>query len=448
MDPVAIEPQAVTRNMISGQGGFKLRTLKLGSFFVFFLSAVSVMPAAEAQPLGPLEPPEGALFGAYVKSPTGWNHDEVVASIEALESAIGRRLGIDHHYHPWDLPFPGWKEGWDWDNGRVPMLSWGPRSTRVINSGRLDAVIRSRADGVRDLARPVFLRWFWEMDGDTSSHLSRSPASFIQAWRRIRWIFAQRGAWNAVWVWCPNAWGFTEGSAQKYYPGDAYVDWVCADGYNWAPGRPGDPWRSFGQVFEDFYTWGLSTGKPMMVGEYGCLERAPGEKAAWFEQARTTLKERFGEVDAVVYFNSFGDGMDWRVTTSSSSLQAVSAMGADPYFSPPVSGLGAVDPARFDQVLADVGSPDIDVLGRPRLRAARVAVLRWRTEEPNKDFVRIRSLARGGGSRTVARATSDDGMFRWRVPAALDNRVVRLSFRAFDLAGNAGSAKTSPLRID
>jgi hypothetical protein len=201
------------------------------------------------------------------------------------------------------------------------------------------------------------------------------------------------------------------------------------------------------QIYEDFYAFGLSTGKPMMVGEYGCLERAPGEKAAWFEQARTTLKERFPEIDAVVYFNSFGDGMDWRVTTSSSSLQAFSAMGADPYFTPPLDGLGAVDPARFDPVLADLASPDIDILGRPRLRAGRVANLRWRTEEPNKDGVRIRYALGQGGSRTVARGTTDDGRFRWRVPAAFRNRVIRISFRAFDLAGNTGSARTGPIRV-
>jgi hypothetical protein len=371
----------------------------------------------------------------------------VIAAIGALESGLGRPLAVDHHYHRWDLAFPGWKEPWDFENGRIPMMSWGPTSTTAINSGRLDDVIRSRADGVRELGRPIFLRWFWEMDGDVASRVSHSPPSFIQAWRRIRWIFARRGAWNAVWVWCPNAWGFTEGEAQKYYPGDAYVDWVCADGYNWAPGRPGDPWRSLGQIFEDFYEFGLSTGKPMMIGEYGCLERAPGDKAAWFEEARNTLKERFPEIDAVVYFNSFGDGMDWRVTTSASSLQAVTAMGADPYFAPPLDGLGAVDAARFDPVLADMASPDIDVLGRPRPRAGRVATLRWRTEEPNKDAVRIRYALGQGGSRTVARGTTDDGRFRWRVPAALRDKVIRISFRAFDLAGNTGSARMGPVQV-
>jgi hypothetical protein len=433
--------------MIERHGGSELHALKLCPVLLVLLVSTPATPVVGAQPLGPLEPSQGALFGAYVKPPTGWNRDDVIAAIVALESRLGRPLAVDHHYHQWDLPFPGWKEPWDFANGRIPMMSWGPTSTRAINSGRLDAMIRSRADGVRELGDPIFLRWFWEMDGDVSSQLSHSPSSFIQAWRRIRWIFARRGAWNAVWVWCPNAWGFTEGEAPKYYPGDAYVDWVCADGYNWAPWRPGDPWRPFGQIFEDFYAFGLSTGKPMMVGEYGCLERAPGEKAAWFQQAQTTLKERFPEIDALVYFNSFDDVTDFRATTSASSLDAFTDMGADPYFAPPLDGLGAVDPARFDPVFGDFGSPDIDVLGRPRLRAGRVATLRWRTEEPNKDSVRIRYALRHGGSRTVALGTTDDGRFRWRVPASLRKRIIRVSFRALDLAGNAGSARTEPIRV-
>ena len=75
------------------------------------------------------------------------------------------------------------------------------------------------------------------------------------------------------------------GTAQAYYPGNAYVDWICADGYNWAPELPGASWRSFQEIFAPFYRWGRSTGKPMVIGEFGTVEGAPGAKAAWFAQA-------------------------------------------------------------------------------------------------------------------------------------------------------------------
>lgn len=397
---------------------------------------------------GPLEPADGALFGAWVKPLTGWNRPDVEAAIETLEGGLGRRFGIDHHYYPWRIPFPSWQEPWDFANGRIPMISTGIVSTKKVNSGSLDQAIASRADGVRDLGRPVFLRWFYEMDGDYLSHLSRSPSSFIRAWRRARWIFATRGAWNAVWVWCPTAYAFREGEAQQYYPGDQYVDWVCADGYNWAPTRPGDSWRGFQEIYQAFYDFGVARGKPMMVGEYGCLERNPGEKAAWIADAHSVLKEAFPRIGAVVYFNSKGDpGYDWRVETSESSFQAFRAMGADPYFNPSVEALGGVDPHRFDGVLADSDPPKVHFVGHPRLRADRPVFLRWVSIEPNADSVKLRYRRRGEGLRVIKRRTDDDGRFRWRVPEGLKARTIRISIKATDLAGNTATAWSPRLPV-
>ena len=55
-------------------------------------------------------------------------------------------------------------------------------------------------------------------------------------------IFDAEGATNVTWAWCGTAWGMktpdsatsTAGSAYQYYPGDDVIDWVCADGFNWA----------------------------------------------------------------------------------------------------------------------------------------------------------------------------------------------------------------------
>jgi beta-mannanase len=55
----------------------------------------------------------------------------------------------------------------------------------------------------------------------------------VVAWRHLHDLFAERGADNVRWVWCPNATAFTDRTAQQFYPGDGYVDWVCADGYDY-----------------------------------------------------------------------------------------------------------------------------------------------------------------------------------------------------------------------
>jgi Glycosyl hydrolase family 26 len=395
---------------------------------------------------GPLEPSAGVLFGAYVKPKTGWDRTDVEAAVEGLEGRLGRALAIDHHYYPRSVPFPSWKEPWDHSRGRIPMITWQGVSTRTVNSGALDAVIASRAEGVRDLGFPVFLRWFAEMDGDFQARRSGSPADYIRAWRRIRWIFATRGAWNAVWVWCPTAWGFVTGRAQRYYPGDAYVDWVCADGYNWAPGRKRDRWRSFEEIYEAFYSFGVGRGKPMLAGEYGCQEREPGEKAAWFDGARETVKQRFPDLRAVVYFDSDRD-YDWRVDTSPSAFEAFAAMGADPYFHPPPESLNPVDPHRFDAVLGDVTPPRFRFLPPRGLRAGEGARIRWSTDEPHADRVLLRYQVRGGGRRPLVRRTADDGSVTWAVPAVLEGTRIRLWGTAVDLAGNRDAAGSRWLRV-
>ena len=236
--------------------------------------------------------------------------------ILAVEDLIGRKMDVDHSYTHWKSEFPGWREAWDVEHGRVPFVSWAKASTSSINSGRYDSMIRQRAKDVKAFGHPILLQWFWEMDGARNRHIAKSPASFIAAWKRIYRIFDKAGASNASFVWCPNAWGFVTGEAQKYYPGDEYVDWICSNGYNWAPGRKGDEWRSFHHVFKPFYDWAVERDKPLMIGEWGVQERKPGEKAQWLREAAHVLRDEFTEIKAVVYFN-VKKRHDWRIRTDS-----------------------------------------------------------------------------------------------------------------------------------
>jgi hypothetical protein len=232
-----------------------------------------------------------------------------------LESLLGGQEDLDHIYEAWNSTFPGWREAWDNLNGRVPFVSWAPAPTGAVNSGRYDGMIRQRAAAIKTAGYPILLEWFWEMDGNRNKHIAGSPASFIAAWKRIHTIFDKAGVTNVSWVWCPDAWGFNTGAAQKFYPGDAYVDWICADGYNWAPGRKGDEWRSFQWTFQAFYDWGSARGKPLMIGEFGVQERKPGEKAQWLRDAATVLKTQMTGIKAVVYFD-VKKKYNWKLSSS------------------------------------------------------------------------------------------------------------------------------------
>jgi beta-mannanase len=209
-------------------------------------------------------------------------------------------------YAHFTSPLPIAMAKWNLSEGRMPMISWSYEYTSKIAAGDYDSLIRSDARELKGLPGPVLVRWFAEMDNGQSRPYVASPASYIAAWRHIVDIFRSAGANNVYWVWCPGSGDFAPGIAQRYYPGNAYVD------------------------------WGISTGKPLMIGEYGAVEGSPGQKAAWFRQAATQLRTEFPDIRAVVYFDdqhqNFGQDYNWRVTTSASALDAFREFATQSYF--------------------------------------------------------------------------------------------------------------------
>ncbi len=277
-------------------------------------------------------------LGAYVQ-PDDWSRAGQKASVNHLEDDLGQTLGIDHLFFKWDgSVFPNWRQRWDKRHGRIPMISWGGTYLDGVLDGSHDSLIRNRANGLEALHSRVLLRWFGEMDAVIYDNDEiQSPDQFVDAWRYVHDMFVAEGATNVQWVWCPNAWAFQSGEAQQMYPGDAYVDWICADGYNWAPARTNAAWTSFKDIFAGFYKWGAPKSQPLMVGETGVLENDPGDKAAWIRRMGRTLKRTFPDIEAVVYMDAyttanFGGWYDWRLDTSSSSYEAFVNLANQPLF--------------------------------------------------------------------------------------------------------------------
>jgi len=82
-----------------------------------------------------------------------------------------------------------------------------------------------------------------------------SPALFVEAWRRMVDIFHRHGADNVRFVWSPNNIDVPASNRlESYYPGEAYVDVLAVDGYNWGAGTPAyGGWKSFSEVFMPAY---------------------------------------------------------------------------------------------------------------------------------------------------------------------------------------------------
>jgi hypothetical protein len=299
-----------------------------------------VLPSGPLPPAAadPLQPGNGTLFGAWVQPPNGFTDADQQDAIRSFEHMIGRKLAIDGLYTSWTQAMPLVLARWDLHDGRVPMISWGEVSSAAVLAGTYDQHIRQAAEQLKSLHGPVLLRFFPEMDNPGHvAKLAGSPATFIASWQHIYKIFQSVGATNVQWVWCPTSIGYFSGAAQRFYPGQAYVNWIGADGYNWAPVRPGANWRSFAEIFSAFYDWSERQGKPLLVGEFGTDEGSAGAKARWFQQAGEQLEDLFPRIKAVVYFNSshanFGYQFDWRVNSSPSALAAFRAVVNEPYFS-------------------------------------------------------------------------------------------------------------------
>ncbi|HUZ83916.1 MAG TPA: hypothetical protein VMU66_04430, partial [Gaiellales bacterium] len=265
--------------------GIRGRTLAAACVAVVAVAA-SAASGRAASPADPLVPAQGALLGAFANGVGGQSD---AAALAQIESTDGRPLTIDHHYAPWTQT--GFKpELADFAAGRIPMVSWSPgrfTTAAAIVSGSQDANITRVAETMKSWGRPFFLRFAYEMDQPPGSpRYIGTPAEFVAAWQHVYDIFQQVGATDARFVWCGIAANFADGHAQAYYPGDAYVDWIAADGYNWYPSQP--KWKTYsGGIFDAFYAWASQRGKPLMIAETGSMEDAaqPGRKDQWIADA-------------------------------------------------------------------------------------------------------------------------------------------------------------------
>jgi beta-mannanase len=253
-----------------------------------------------------------------VKPQRGWLEPQQKEAVRRFERRIGRRLDIYHFFVPMGRPL-GWNVEWAVSTGRIPMISWHGLNSREVLQGRHDRYIKRFAASLRPIRSPMFIRYGWEMDGTANQSWVVSPEDFVASWRYIH--DRLRGV-RAVWVWAPNASAFegSRGGADPYYPGDAYVDWIAADGFNWAACK-GRPWEEFSDLFAAFYRWGSSRDKPLMVPATGSVEDPtdPGRKAAWFEEAARAIAS-MPRIKAFVYFHSDRD-CPWWVDSSSSALE-------------------------------------------------------------------------------------------------------------------------------
>jgi Glycosyl hydrolase family 26 len=288
------------------------------------------------------DPDNRMLLGAYVDLSTQPN---APAAIEARERAMGRPYDLLLTYYNWTDPFPDSGEAAIAAGGSTPLMAWylpdkytgSPASLSAITSGADDAWITTQAQAIKAFGHRVFLRLAPEMNGNWY-HYSGDPAAYIAAWRHIWNVFAQAGATNVTWVWCPNV--TPASNWDSYYPGNAYVDVIGVDGFS----NVDYTWQTFQQLFGGFFAHfaAFAPGKPQLVVETGTNSGAGaptvgiGSAASFIAGMQSYLKDVAGpqyDVIGVCWFDTdTNNGINWRVDQTPQSWQAWLTLARDTYF--------------------------------------------------------------------------------------------------------------------
>lgn len=294
---------------------------------------------------GPVPVPAvGAYLGVYTRG-----NDSGTASFEEFEHLIGRPVAIDHSYYRWDQPFPTLADKQIAAQGHIPFWNWQTRlldgrklSWSEIAAGALDPLIDARARAVKAFGYPVLIAFQHEPEALTGTTAGKegTPADYRAAWRHVVSRFRLDGVRNVSWVWVLTARSFrTPAVANSYYPGDTYVNWVAADGYNFfgCKAKVSQRWQLPAAIFGAFYAWTAQHPKPAMLAEWGSVEdpQVPGRKGEWFAAAEATFQQ-WPRIKAYVYFNA-SPGCRNQVTSSVSALTAFSALAHSAYFRSDVS---------------------------------------------------------------------------------------------------------------
>ena len=231
--------------------------------------------------------------------------------------------------------------------GATPMITWEPDdysgsanqpsfALRRILAGAYDDWIRAFAQASAAWGKPYFLRFAHEMNGNWYSWSpgvnGNTSAQYVAVWRRVVQIFRAEGATRVRWVWSPS--GVYPGSTPfaDLYPGDAYVDWIGINVFNFGTSASWSEWGSFADILGPSYLpLTRLTDRPLMIAEAASTEHG-GDKAAWIRKGfLADLPETFPRVRAAVWFNENREA-DWQVNSSPAALAAYSEVARAPRF--------------------------------------------------------------------------------------------------------------------
>jgi mannan endo-1,4-beta-mannosidase len=283
------------------------------------------------------------LVGVYYGN-QGWAMDQV----RALEAWQGKRHAVVNLFTNWDASTKTKSNLFTqqlpniWANGNVPLITWEPftgKATpadveRRVAAGQYDVYVTDWARRLRSFLngpdgalgtsddRRAYLRLGHEMNGNWypwgAAMGGNSPSDFVAMWRRAHGVFDALGVGPAQlqWIWSVNHEDVGGFPAEAFFPGDASVDWVAVDGYNWGASQTWSSWRAPAEVLGPMVDrLRAISARPLALTETASTTvTASGSSLASKSQWATDLFEYAGAAQArmVVWFNQDKE-TDWAV---------------------------------------------------------------------------------------------------------------------------------------
>jgi len=334
--------------MIGKQKSKQRRILRVAGILLALIACLgmtAVAPAAKRKPA----PPNPLYWGAQIGPQfTGESPPWDMQALFDFEALAQRKASLISFNSPFAeckdkqcsfINFPLTPLNNARAHGSIPFFSWTSAATpfeanqrpyrlsRVID-GSFDPFIRQFAEAARKWGHPFFLRFNWEMNGFwfpwSEGVNGNKRGEFVAAWRHVHDIFAAAGATNATWVWCPNV-DFTRKliPLHRVYPGDAYVDWTCLDGFNWGKRRDSAGWQNFNQVYHETYkrVLRIAPDKPMVIGEVASNEIG-GNKPAWIRHLLRIVPHKYRKVRGLIWFDVKDRNTHWPIESSRKAAKA------------------------------------------------------------------------------------------------------------------------------
>lgn len=163
-----------------------------------------------------------------------------------------------------------------------------------------------------------------------------TSAEYRAAYRKVVDLFRAQGVTNVKWVYQATAWSYRVKSSDRiaavnWYPGDAYIDVIGGDAYNWytcGEGRSRDVPLS--TIASGVLAFAKAHGKKAALPEFAAHSTV--NRSAWLSAGYSWMKSNSAYFVAAFYFNrpptnASNNDCAWSLKTSSeySSYKAIVA---------------------------------------------------------------------------------------------------------------------------